>query len=179
MRPPSQPAPHPSTRPLAHLEMLARMLCDFTVWSFKVFFASDNGAHSEGGHDHRFFDSTGGLRGYKRRRFRASVSLQCLLEKGFSLVWSRAAWVLVQEYVRRRRAFPNHGTLARRCFGEISVQLRHAATDMWRRLLQLQASLLVVYQIFRGPFGTCCPQSQRLPGQAFPMAWTGSASCPS
>ena len=110
---------------------------------------------------------------------RGAASLQCLLEKGFSLVWSRAAWVLVQEYVRRRRAFPNHGTLARRCFGEISVQLRHAATDMWRRLLQLQASLLVVYQIFRGPFGTCCPQSQRLPGQAFPMAWTGSASCPS
>lgn len=31
-----------------------------------VFFASDNGPHNEGGHDVRFFDSSGGLRGYKR-----------------------------------------------------------------------------------------------------------------
>ncbi|GHC49399.1 arylsulfatase [Roseibacillus persicicus] len=31
-----------------------------------VMFASDNGAHLEGGHDPRFFDSTGGLRGHKR-----------------------------------------------------------------------------------------------------------------
>eukprot|EP00439_Symbiodinium_sp_Y106_P082455 s400_g21.t2 len=38
-----------------------------------VFFASDNGAHSEGGHDHRFFDSTGGLRGYKRSMFEGGV----------------------------------------------------------------------------------------------------------
>ena len=31
-----------------------------------VFFASDNGAHNEGGHNVHFFDSTGGLRGFKR-----------------------------------------------------------------------------------------------------------------
>ena len=31
-----------------------------------VFFASDNGAHEEGGHNHSFFNSTGGLRGFKR-----------------------------------------------------------------------------------------------------------------
>ena len=31
-----------------------------------VIFASDNGAHNEGGHDHAFFNSTGGLRGFKR-----------------------------------------------------------------------------------------------------------------
>ncbi|CAE7487032.1 Galns [Symbiodinium pilosum] len=38
-----------------------------------VFFASDNGAHSEGGHDHQFFNSTGGLRGYKRSMFEGGV----------------------------------------------------------------------------------------------------------
>ncbi|MBK1834444.1 arylsulfatase [Roseibacillus ishigakijimensis] len=31
-----------------------------------IFFASDNGAHREGGHDPEFFNSTGGLRGHKR-----------------------------------------------------------------------------------------------------------------
>ena len=31
-----------------------------------LFFASDNGAHNEGGHRVHFFDSTGGLRGFKR-----------------------------------------------------------------------------------------------------------------
>ena len=31
-----------------------------------VMFASDNGAHHEGGHDPKFFNSTGGLRGLKR-----------------------------------------------------------------------------------------------------------------
>ena len=32
-----------------------------------VFFASDNGAHLEGGHSVEFFNSTGGLRGHKRQ----------------------------------------------------------------------------------------------------------------
>ncbi|XP_011409959.1 PREDICTED: steryl-sulfatase-like [Amphimedon queenslandica] len=31
-----------------------------------VFFASDNGAHNEGGHSYKFFESSGPLRGYKR-----------------------------------------------------------------------------------------------------------------
>src|SRR5439155_10595341 len=31
-----------------------------------VFFTSDNGPHSEGGHDSRFFQSSGPLQGYKR-----------------------------------------------------------------------------------------------------------------
>ena len=31
-----------------------------------VFFASDNGAHLEGGHNYTFFNSTGGLLGHKR-----------------------------------------------------------------------------------------------------------------
>ena len=31
-----------------------------------IMFASDNGAHKEGGHDPKFFNSTGGLRGHKR-----------------------------------------------------------------------------------------------------------------
>ena len=31
-----------------------------------IIFTSDNGAHNEGGHDYRFFQSTGDFRGYKR-----------------------------------------------------------------------------------------------------------------
>ena len=38
-----------------------------------VWFASDNGAHAEGGHDIRFFDSTGGLRGFKRSYYEGGV----------------------------------------------------------------------------------------------------------
>ena len=34
-----------------------------------VFFASDNGAHLEGGHSYHFFNSTGGLLGHKRSLF--------------------------------------------------------------------------------------------------------------
>ena len=34
-----------------------------------VIFASDNGAHLEGGHDYRFFNSTGGLLGHKRSQY--------------------------------------------------------------------------------------------------------------
>ena len=34
-----------------------------------VIFASDNGAHNEGGHDFLYFNSTGGLRGHKRSMF--------------------------------------------------------------------------------------------------------------
>eukprot|EP00039_Didymoeca_costata_P026610 m.16238 g.16238 ORF g.16238 m.16238 type:complete len:463 (+) comp5625_c0_seq2:25-1413(+) len=38
-----------------------------------VFFASDNGAHNEGGHNHLFFNSTGGLRGFKRSLYEGGV----------------------------------------------------------------------------------------------------------
>lgn len=38
-----------------------------------VIFASDNGAHQEGGHSHDFFNSTGGLRGHKRSLFEGGV----------------------------------------------------------------------------------------------------------
>eukprot|EP00927_Polykrikos_kofoidii_P043359 TRINITY_DN3742_c0_g1_i2.p1 TRINITY_DN3742_c0_g1~~TRINITY_DN3742_c0_g1_i2.p1 ORF type:complete len:497 (+),score=70.03 TRINITY_DN3742_c0_g1_i2:85-1575(+) len=38
-----------------------------------VFFASDNGAHLEGGHSHHFFDSTGGLPGHKRSMYEGGV----------------------------------------------------------------------------------------------------------
>ena len=38
-----------------------------------VFFASDNGAHNEGGHKVDFFDSTGGLRGFKRSYYEGGV----------------------------------------------------------------------------------------------------------
>ncbi len=38
-----------------------------------VFFTSDNGAHSEGKHDHLFFESTGGLKGYKRDLYEGGI----------------------------------------------------------------------------------------------------------
>eukprot|EP01063_Lacrimia_lanifica_P027251 TRINITY_DN3802_c0_g1_i2.p1 TRINITY_DN3802_c0_g1~~TRINITY_DN3802_c0_g1_i2.p1 ORF type:complete len:472 (+),score=153.99 TRINITY_DN3802_c0_g1_i2:56-1471(+) len=38
-----------------------------------VFIASDNGAHNEGGHDHTFFNSTGGLKGFKRSLYEGGV----------------------------------------------------------------------------------------------------------
>ena len=38
-----------------------------------VFFASDNGAHLEGGHSIEFFNSTGGLRGHKRSLYEGGV----------------------------------------------------------------------------------------------------------
>lgn len=41
--------------------------------STAVFFASDNGAHNEGGHRVGFFDSTGGLRGFKRSFYEGGI----------------------------------------------------------------------------------------------------------
>lgn len=38
-----------------------------------VFFASDNGAHHEGGHKNEFFNSTGGLKGQKRSLYEGGV----------------------------------------------------------------------------------------------------------
>ena len=38
-----------------------------------VFFASDNGAHLEGGHSYKFFNSTGGLLGHKRSLYEGGV----------------------------------------------------------------------------------------------------------
>jgi arylsulfatase A-like enzyme len=38
-----------------------------------VFFTSDNGPHSEGSHDHLFFNSSGGLRGYKRDLYEGGI----------------------------------------------------------------------------------------------------------
>ncbi len=38
-----------------------------------VFFTSDNGPHHEGTHDHLFFNSAGGLRGYKRDLYEGGI----------------------------------------------------------------------------------------------------------
>eukprot|EP01013_Petalomonas_cantuscygni_P039669 TRINITY_DN711_c0_g1_i2.p1 TRINITY_DN711_c0_g1~~TRINITY_DN711_c0_g1_i2.p1 ORF type:complete len:329 (+),score=0.56 TRINITY_DN711_c0_g1_i2:621-1607(+) len=38
-----------------------------------VVFASDNGPHNEGGHSHTFFNSSGGLRGFKRSLYEGGV----------------------------------------------------------------------------------------------------------
>lgn len=38
-----------------------------------VFFTSDNGPHSEGGHKHEFFDANGPLRGYKRDLYEGGI----------------------------------------------------------------------------------------------------------
>ena len=45
-----------------------------------VFFASDNGAHSECGHDVKFFDSTGGLRGFKRSYYEGGIRSPSLVK---------------------------------------------------------------------------------------------------
>lgn len=45
-----------------------------------VFFTSDNGPHSgEGGHDHRFFDSNGPLRGYKRDLYEGGIRVPLIV----------------------------------------------------------------------------------------------------
>jgi arylsulfatase A-like enzyme len=38
-----------------------------------VFITSDNGPHGEGGHDHKFFNSNDGLRGYKRDLYEGGI----------------------------------------------------------------------------------------------------------
>jgi arylsulfatase A-like enzyme len=38
-----------------------------------ILFTSDNGPHSEGSHDHLFFNSAGGLRGYKRDLYEGGI----------------------------------------------------------------------------------------------------------
>ena len=44
-----------------------------------IIFASDNGAHLEGGHDYKFFNSTGGLKGHKRSLFEGGVRSPTLI----------------------------------------------------------------------------------------------------
>jgi uncharacterized sulfatase len=38
-----------------------------------IIFTSDNGPHNEGGHDHKFFDSNGPLRGFKRDLYEGGI----------------------------------------------------------------------------------------------------------
>jgi arylsulfatase A-like enzyme len=56
-------------RLLYKLERLGRL--GHTV----VFFSSDNGPHHEGGHDHLFFNSSGGFRGYKRDLYEGGIRI--------------------------------------------------------------------------------------------------------
>lgn len=44
-----------------------------------VFFTSDNGPHSEGGHKHSFFDSNGPLRGYKRDLYEGGIRVPMIV----------------------------------------------------------------------------------------------------
>jgi len=44
-----------------------------------VFFTSDNGPHSEGGHDYTFFDSNGPLRGYKRDLYEGGIRVPLIV----------------------------------------------------------------------------------------------------
>jgi len=40
-----------------------------------IIFSSDNGPHHEGGHDHEFFKSSGGLKGYKRDLYEGGIRI--------------------------------------------------------------------------------------------------------
>ncbi|KAK8791100.1 hypothetical protein WA158_005731 [Blastocystis sp. Blastoise] len=44
-----------------------------------VFFTSDNGAHAEGFHDPKFFDSTGGLKGFKRSLYEGGIRVPMIV----------------------------------------------------------------------------------------------------
>ncbi len=44
-----------------------------------IFFTSDNGPHSEGGHDFMFFDSNGPLRGYKRDLYEGGIRVPLIV----------------------------------------------------------------------------------------------------
>jgi arylsulfatase A-like enzyme len=44
-----------------------------------VFFTSDNGAHKEGGHDPKYFNSTGGLRGTKRDLYEGGIKVPMIV----------------------------------------------------------------------------------------------------
>jgi arylsulfatase A-like enzyme len=52
---------------------VAKLVDGLALESTLVFFVSDNGAHEEGGHDHTFFNSTAGLRGFKRSLYGGGV----------------------------------------------------------------------------------------------------------
>ena len=44
-----------------------------------LFFTSDNGPHSEGGHQHQFFDSNGPLRGFKRDLYEGGIRVPLIV----------------------------------------------------------------------------------------------------
>ena len=44
-----------------------------------VFFTSDNGPHKEGGNDPAFFQSSGGLRGFKRALYEGGIRVPCIV----------------------------------------------------------------------------------------------------
>lgn len=44
-----------------------------------IIFTSDNGAHAEGGHDSRFFESTAGLRGHKRDLYEGGIRVPLIV----------------------------------------------------------------------------------------------------
>ena len=63
-----------------------------------MFFASDNGAHQEGGHkvnvyyviivdNDQFFDSTGGLRGFKRSLYECGIRVPMIVVLFFFIIW--------------------------------------------------------------------------------------------
>ncbi len=59
--------------------LLKRLEEDGELENTIIIFTSDNGPHSEGGHDHTFFNSSGGLRGYKRDLYEGGIRVPLIV----------------------------------------------------------------------------------------------------
>jgi len=59
--------------------LLKRLEDDGELENTIIFFTSDNGPHSELGHDHMFFNSSGGLRGFKRDLYEGGIRVPLII----------------------------------------------------------------------------------------------------
>ena len=80
-----------------------------------VIFASDNGAHLEGGHDYHFFNSTGGLLGHKRSLYEGGVRSPTMMSwpgtipAGSVSPFSWAFWDVMPTFAELSGGIPSQG----------------------------------------------------------------------